>query len=570
MPDAFFVSSKPRKRKRTASASDGVKTKSKRAIVSRQNGHASHAVADKKQRASKKKQADEQLDSDRTDDEDDLDLRASSSEPGSSGEEDEETPAGKRLRLAKLYLDSVKHDLAEGEFDAAEIDKEVIASRLKQDVLEHSGKVHLFVADAYNFSTSSQRPFRGHRFSITSAVASESGQYLFTAGKEGSIIKWDLHTGSRKSTFYKIKPDVKGKGRAVNDASIHGHTDEVWALTMSSDGKYLVSAGKERKLCVWDAEKAEWIKGFGGHLGHKDSISALSFRIGTHQLYSASFDRTVKVYDLDPTVMGYVETLFGHQDHVIALDSLRSETCVSVGARDKTVRFWKIVEESQLVFRGGGKSRVRDVLEGGLVRDDEDEDAEPSKKESHKKFIEASLECVAMVDETTFLSGGDSGLISLWSTQKKKPIFTHATAHGLQDAHSSTEGVIQTPRWITAIASLRYSDLFASGSWDGQVRLWKLDDKLKSFRMIAQLPVAGVINSLQFIMPPRSFFESCTWTQRTSFSKQGAQPILLVVGIGQEHRLGRWVQAKEGVHNGAVVFAIYPRTAEPVDHSNSS
>ena len=37
---------------------------------------------------------------------------------------------------------------ADGEFDAAEIDRELISARLKQDVMEHSGKVHLFVADS--------------------------------------------------------------------------------------------------------------------------------------------------------------------------------------------------------------------------------------------------------------------------------------------------------------------------------------------------------------------------------------------------------------------------------------
>ena len=37
--------------------------------------------------------------------------------------------------------------LADGEFDAAEIDRELISARLKQDVMEHSGKMHLFVAD---------------------------------------------------------------------------------------------------------------------------------------------------------------------------------------------------------------------------------------------------------------------------------------------------------------------------------------------------------------------------------------------------------------------------------------
>lgn len=44
---------------------------------------------------------------------------------------------------------------ADGEFDAAEIDRELISARLKQDVLEHAGKIHLFVADTvrpYMFS----------------------------------------------------------------------------------------------------------------------------------------------------------------------------------------------------------------------------------------------------------------------------------------------------------------------------------------------------------------------------------------------------------------------------------
>ena len=122
---------------------------------------------------------------------------------------------------------------------------------------------------------------RGHRFSVTSAVASESGKFMFTAGKEGSIIKWDLFTGKKVSTFYKVRPtaDVKGKGKgkASSDAEIKGHTDEVLSLALSGDGKLLASAGKDRRLGVWDTEKAEWIKGFSGHFGHKDTISVCSF-----------------------------------------------------------------------------------------------------------------------------------------------------------------------------------------------------------------------------------------------------------------------------------------------------
>lgn len=78
-----------------------------------------------------------------------MDLRASDEDPNRSGSEDEdETPAEKRLRLAQMYLEGVKTSLADGEYDAAEIDKELISARLKQDVLEHSGKVYLFIADS--------------------------------------------------------------------------------------------------------------------------------------------------------------------------------------------------------------------------------------------------------------------------------------------------------------------------------------------------------------------------------------------------------------------------------------
>ena len=62
-----------------------------------------------------------------------------------------------------------------------------------------------------------------------------------------------------------------------SDVDIKGHTDEVLSLALSGDGKLLASAGKDRRLGVWDTEKAEWIKGFSGRFGHKDTISVCSF-----------------------------------------------------------------------------------------------------------------------------------------------------------------------------------------------------------------------------------------------------------------------------------------------------
>ncbi|KAJ7188410.1 WD40-repeat-containing domain protein [Mycena filopes] len=581
MPDAFFASSKPRKRKRSDAGPAGPSNKK----FARKDAFGGPKSPLKPQRNGKKP-LDEELDSDQTNDEggdiDDLDLTADVGvDPGASGDEDDdETPAEKRLRLAKLYLESVKEGLADGEFDAAEIDKELISARLKQDVMEHSGKMHIFIADNIDFTLAPTCILRtrGHRFSVTSAVASESGKFLFTSGKEGSILKWDLVSGKKLATFPKVRPlqttSKKGKAKGFGDPAVQGHTDEVLALALSGDGKYLASAGKDRRLGVWDAQEGVWLKGFVGQMGHKDLISALAFRKGTHQLYTGSYDRTLKVYDLTPGVMGYVETLFGHQDHVLALDALRGETCVSVGGRDKTVRYWKIVDETQLVFRGGGRSRVREVLEGGLRGEDEEEveedpgpesglsvKAKGKEREKVAKFVEGSMECVAMIDETTFVSGGDSGSLCLWTTQKKKPVFTQALAHGFNEAQSATEGIIQTPRWVTAVASLRYSDLIASvGSWEGDIRIWKLDTKLKSFALVGTVPAPGVVNSLQFISPPKEFFSDAQWARPPeSTAKRKAGPVL-VAGLGQEHRLGRWLNVKDGVTNGALVIAFPLKT----------
>lgn len=56
--------------------------------------------------------------------------------------------------------------------------------------------------------------------------------------------------------------------------------------------------------------------------------------------------------------------------------------------------------------------------------------------------------------------------ISLWTTQKKKPIFTQALAHGMDEAQVDVDDIpiVRKPRWVTSLGCLRYSDLFASGT----------------------------------------------------------------------------------------------------------
>ena len=57
--------------------------------------------------------------------------------------------------------------------------------------------------------------------------------------------------------------------------------------------------------------------------GHKDAVTGLAFRDGTHQLFSCSLDRSIKIWSLDD--MAYVDTLFGHQSEVGTAGGAHSE-----------------------------------------------------------------------------------------------------------------------------------------------------------------------------------------------------------------------------------------------------
>ena len=48
----------------------------------------------------------------------------------------------------------------------------------------------------------------------------------------------------------------------------------------------------------------------------------------------------------------FVLLRYGHQDEIMAVDSLNRERAVTAGGSDHSVRLWKIPEESHLIFHG--------------------------------------------------------------------------------------------------------------------------------------------------------------------------------------------------------------------------
>jgi ribosomal RNA-processing protein 9 len=507
--------------------------------------------------------------------EDEVDLDDASS----ASEAENETAAERRLRLAERYLDNIREEVDEHGFDAEEIDRDLIAERLQEDVAESKGRIYRSLANTLSFSAASHTLFRNNTESVSSIAVCPP--YAYTVSKDITLTKWKLQDlpkdqwqpkpGKKKSKRPppppKRQPEritfIRGDRKEKGNNSYRGHTDAILCVAASQDGKYVVTGGRDRRIVVWDAATLEVLRVFSQH---RDAVTSLAFRRGTNQMYSASKDRTIKVWSLDE--LAYVETLFGHQDEVVDIAALAQERCISVGARDRTARLWKVVEETQLVFRGGGEGK--------------------KSKSNGPRFMEGSMDRVAMIDEEMFVTGSDNGSLALWVIHKKKPLHIVNVAHGIEPRMEPDEATAEiTPRedrvpepqarWITALATIPYSDVILTGSWDGMLRAWRVSEDRKKIERL------GVVGSVAHPHGIADEAERDTEEMEVDgeegalvlAEKQSEQPVVkgvindisvfergergkdgvcIVVAVGKEHRFGRW--QKEKGKNGAIVFEV--------------
>jgi len=389
------------------------------------------------------------------------------------------TAAEKKVQLAKKYLSEIEEEERRRlEDDNDEQVNKNVLKRLKDDVLDQKGKLKTKVADGLTTpSDIVELRNRNHTKAITCIVVSPDDKYVYSASKDASIIQWDLQACKvHKCLSYNRK-------KPQNNPTYHNYP----VLSLSVSDNYLVSGDNSGLIVVRNPVTLEYI---GSLTGHKDGVTGLTICNESNQLYSCSKDKSVKVWNL--VDMCYIETLFGHQTEITCIDTLQKDRVVTSGGMENIVRVWKIQEETQLIFNGTG----------------------------------GSIDIVKKIDSSHFVTGSDSGNVSIWGTLKKKPLCNISSAHG-------TNTVNDQPNWISAVGALANSDLVVSGSCDGALKFWRCTNNFKSLLPLFSLSVKGFINGLMF-------------------TNDGSK---LIVAIGNEHRFGRW-QSVTGVKNSLFVIKL--------------
>ena len=134
--------------------------------------------------------------------------------------------------------------------------------------------------------------------------------------------------------------------------SLSGHSDSVYSIAFSPDGKSLTSGSLDKTLKTWDLtvlgrENRGSTRGVTTLSGHKDFVLSVVYSNEGEWIASGSKDRTIQFWD--PRVGGTFMVLQGHKNSIISLSANPRKPSFASGSGDHRARIWNYSSVS-----GGG------------------------------------------------------------------------------------------------------------------------------------------------------------------------------------------------------------------------
>ncbi|XP_055830038.1 transcriptional corepressor LEUNIG_HOMOLOG-like [Solanum dulcamara] len=174
--------------------------------------------------------------------------------------------------------------------------------------------------------------------------------FLSHDGGDGNIY------GTLKQTITEHKPE-SSKGFSFGEVGCIRTRNKVTCCHFSSDGKLLASAGHDKKAVLWNMDTLQTET---TPEEHQYLITDVRFRPNSTQLATASFDKSVRLWDAANT--NYcLNSYTGHPSHVMSLDfHPKKNDLFCFCDSNNEIRYWNISPFScTRVSKQGGSAQVR-------------------------------------------------------------------------------------------------------------------------------------------------------------------------------------------------------------------
>lgn len=290
---------------------------------------------------------------------------------------------------------------------------------------------------------------------------------LVSEGTSAGVTVLRAHSASGASPVGRDPIDIADKGPMRLEPLARWSVGEgsISALTFDPQGNHVATGGNLGSLSMWNWETRKRVTELHGHA---ERISGVHF-LPTNMLLTSSFDRTLKLWDLQSHRP--VWTLEGHDSWVLSSAVAPDAVLAASGSWDRLVKLWSISKGQEVATLHGHEAGITALAfspdsmlivsgdtSGMLWLWEVFSGEDLGCWQAHTGAVTS----VAFVPGTDrVVSAGDDGSLRIWDLLSAREL-------GALDAHSN---------WVNAVVVSPTSEVALSAGEDGSVRVWDLDEQ---------------------------------------------------------------------------------------------